>query len=197
MEYQSLVDDYSSGFSMKDIAYKYNVSIHKVAYWMDKYAIPRRNRSEATYIKSNPTGDPFKITDIDSPEKSELLSLGIGLYMGEGSKKHQHQVRFTNSDPTLIRIFLKFLRDICCVNPSKVKAWLNVFDDVSFKETMSFWLNQTQILEENFMKPTIRPHRTGTYKSKSPYGTLTIIVCNTNLLRFIKEQIAVCNSKYA
>ncbi len=50
---------YLSGNSMSGIAVNLQCSIHKVAYWMSKYGIKRRSRSEALYVKLNPKGDPF------------------------------------------------------------------------------------------------------------------------------------------
>ena len=58
---------YKSGKSMQDISRQLNCSVHKVVYWMDKYDVKRRTRSEATYIKANPGGDPFKIKTKLSP----------------------------------------------------------------------------------------------------------------------------------
>lgn len=72
---------------MANIARQRKVSIHKVVYWMEKYKIPRRSRSEATYVQKNPLGDPFRITFINSVAKTELFALGIGLFLGEGNKK--------------------------------------------------------------------------------------------------------------
>lgn len=47
---------YLSGSSMPEIAIKLQCSIHKVVYWMNKYGIKRRDRSEALYVKLNPKG---------------------------------------------------------------------------------------------------------------------------------------------
>lgn len=63
---------YLSGSSMSEIAVNLECSIHKVVYWMNKYGIKRRSRSEALYIKLNPKGDPFKIKKILEPEESLL-----------------------------------------------------------------------------------------------------------------------------
>lgn len=87
---------YSSGLSMMDISKIHKVSLHKVTYWMEKYKISRRSRSDATYLKQNPTGDPFKISTINNRNNAELLALGIALYLGEGSKK-QNGIRLANS----------------------------------------------------------------------------------------------------
>ncbi|MBI4668658.1 MAG: hypothetical protein HY747_05655 [Elusimicrobia bacterium] len=55
---------YSRRLLMAGIAEKLNCSNHKVVWWMNRRNIKRRSRSEATYIKHNPDGDPFFIKKI-------------------------------------------------------------------------------------------------------------------------------------
>ena len=72
--------------SMQEIADRLNYSLHTVSYWMQKYKIPIRSRSEATYVRRNPGGDPFLFHKPITPEEIKLFGLGIGLYWGEGNK---------------------------------------------------------------------------------------------------------------
>ena len=78
---------------MQDIADIFRCSPNKVSYWMKKYNISRRTRSEATYIKRNPDGDPFQFKVPQTLEDRELFGLGIGLYWGEGTKASLSSVR--------------------------------------------------------------------------------------------------------
>lgn len=80
LDKDQLVRLYSSGLSMMDISKRNKVSIHKVAYWMSKYSINRRSWSEATYIKKNPNGDPFKFSSPSTLEAIKLFGIGLGLY---------------------------------------------------------------------------------------------------------------------
>lgn len=186
LEFEILKKLYSSGLSISNIALQQKVSVHKVVYWMGKYKIPRRSRSDATYVQMNPLGDPFRINAIDSLEKTELFALGIGLFLGEGNKKDKFHVRFTNSDPRIIRIFLNFIRRICGVEEQKIKAFVNFFDDRLYQDCLDYWVKVTGISQAGFYKPTIRPRKIGTYKNKSKYGTITINVNNKKLLDQIK-----------
>ena len=101
---------------MQEIADELRVNLKTIQYWMDNHQIPRRNQSDATYVKRNSAGDPFKIKEALSEEERALLHLAIGLYLGEG-KKYEGcaSVALGNTDPLIIRIFLKFLREICGV----------------------------------------------------------------------------------
>lgn len=182
---------------MPDIAKKNEISVHKVVYWMKKYGISRRSSSEATYQQKNPKGDPFKLVPINTLEKTELLVLGIGLFLGEGNKRDRFHVRFTNSDSKIIKVFLSFIRKICCVQEQKIQAFINIFDDRAYEECLNYWVKITEIPPIRFYKPTIRPRKIGTYKNKSKYGTITIVVSNTKLLNQIKLWCDTYIEKYA
>ena len=172
---------------MMEIAEKTHLSYHQVVYWMKNYNISRRTRSEANYLKYNPIGDPFRIKKIKTKRDSKLFNLGIGLFLGEGTKKNKFSVMLSNSDPKIIKLFLAFLTNICGVQRDKLKAALNVFDDVDLQEALNFWQKETKIPKERFTKSTIRKARDGTYKNKSKYGTITVYISNTKLKQFIDK----------
>jgi len=165
---------------MAEIAQREHVSLNTVAYWMKKYNIKSRTRSDASYLKRHPNGDEFQVNN----NYPELLSMGIGLYLGEGTKSG-HGVRFTNSDPKNIKIFLSFLYQVCGVQKEKIKAWINYFDDSDYKSVLDFWMQKTGIRAKNFYKPFERKRKLGTYKKRSIYGTITILFDNKKL----KDQI--------
>lgn len=111
---------------MAEIAKKIGCSINKIAYWMDKYKIKRRSNSEATYVKRNPNGDPFKIKNKLNLKEQQLQGLGIGIYWGEGDKGNPHSLRVANTDPKLIRVFIRFLLEICRLEKKKLDIVLFV-----------------------------------------------------------------------
>ncbi len=172
---------YKSGLSMQEISAKTGSSYHQVTYWMDKYGIPRRSLSEAIYTKQNPDGNPFEIKELQDRKDFELFNLGVGLFLGEGTKRDKFSIRFTNSDPKIMKLFLRFLREICKVKETKIKAWLNVFDDIKTAEATDFWVKITGIPISRFDKTIIRKNKVGNYKNKSLHGTLTIYVSNKKL----------------
>lgn len=182
--------------SMQEIADTLGCSVNKVVYWMDKHGISRRGWSEATYHKRNPLGDPFQIHEPVTADERDLMMLAIGLYIGEGTKKAD-SVRFTNSNPQVIGAFLRFLEQICRVEKSKIRAWLNVHDDVNLEAAQSFWQAATGLDRKQFSKPFVQPSHGGSYADKSKYGTLTIIVGNRKLADFVKDSCSKVLDKFA
>ena len=51
---------YARKCEIKEISDNQKVSYWIVRYWMSKYGIKRRSWSDATYVKRNPNGDPFR-----------------------------------------------------------------------------------------------------------------------------------------
>jgi len=178
---------YNNGLSMMEIAKGSDCSLSGVKYWMDKYAIPRRSRSEATYIKRNPDGDPFQVKNKLTRNEIFLKGLGLGLYWGEGDKSSNNtQVRISNTDPRLIKKFKEFLIKICGVKEGKFKYYLMIFNDSDKEKAVRFWEDKLNIQRNQLGKIVIIPPQgKGTYKKKNQLGLLNIAVINKNL----KEKI--------
>ena len=185
LQKEQLEELYSSGLSMQEIALRFGCSGNKIKYWMVEHDIERRSISEAVYAKSNPNGDPFKIKELQGIEDLKLFYTAIGLYLGEGDKKSRHHVKMANTNPYILRIFLKFLREICDVNELKIGAELNIFNDVDLKKAINFWISEVGIRREQLRTITVRESRGGSYKNKSEYGTLSIYFSNIKLKKII------------
>ena len=191
-----LITAYKNGKSMSEIANDYHCSLHKVVYWMKKHGITRRSRSDAAYIKANPQGDPFNIKKTITNEEKILYGLGIGLYWGEGTKATKETVRVTNTDVAIIKVFKRFLEQICGVIPTKIHYSLVTFNDINSKDAAEYWSKQLEISEDKFGTIVSIPSQgKGTYKKKSQYGVCSITVSNIKLKRWIMDQIE--NSKHA
>lgn len=179
---------YEKGKSAVEVGKELGIPWRKVIYFMDKYGIKRRSRSEATYLKHNPNGDPFKIKKRLNPQEQCLRALALGLYWGEGSKYNPISIRLTNSDPALLRTFIEFLRNICGVNPQKIRLWITVHDDVSIEKARDYWGKELEIPFSQFSKTVVIAHHgNGTYKNKSIYGTATVCVHNMKLRQIIQK----------
>lgn len=181
---------YLKGVSMRVMAEMLDCSEHVVVYWMEKYGISRRSRSEAIYLHSNPEGDPFSIKKKLSVEDAFLYGLGVGLFWGEGTKVAPNSVRIANGDPGVILLFRKFLLEICGVKREKLRYGLVCFQDTDPGEVGRYWANQLQISPKKFGKIVRIPAQgKGTYKRKSLHGVCTLMVGNIKLKQWIMVQI--------
>lgn len=168
--------------SSAQIAIRLDCSINKVNYWLAKHSIPKRSISDAVYIKHNPNGDPFRIVEIDTIGKAQLLGMGLGLYWGEGTKANKYAIRLGNSDPELIKTFIRFLTELYQVNRDHLRFGLQVFSDLDPKSSLKYWTTELGVSENQFYKIHITPSNSlGTYRQKSKHGVLTVYYHNKKL----------------
>lgn len=176
--------------SMRDIAQTLSCSTHKVEYWLKKYDIGRRNRSDANYAKYNPDGDPFQIKENLSLNEERLYSLAIGLYWGEGGKTNYQSARLTNSDPNMILVYCKFLITICQIKPEKIHFHLQTFKDNNIVLAKKYWSEKLNISPD--LVHTCNPipsQGKGNYKKISTNGVMTVGVYNTHFRSWMMEQL--------
>jgi len=104
-------------------------------------------------IRSTAKGE---VEDISS---KELMFAGISLYWAEGYKrpivvngktKTHHPVSLTNSDPKLIKIYLRFIREICGVPEEKIRADVRIYEHQDEAHLLEFWSQTTNIPYDRF-----------------------------------------------
>lgn len=172
----------TKGLSMHEVALLLRCSENQVVYWMSKHEIKRRSISDAIYLRSNPNGDPFKIKKIETIEDAELLGMGIGLYWGEGNKRSKHSVRLGNTDPGVIKTFIRFLIEICGIDITKLHYGLQIFSDIDPEHALAFWIEQLDTDRSKFGKVVVTPSRSvDSYRIKNQTGVLTVNFHNYKL----------------
>jgi predicted transcriptional regulator len=179
-----------SQFSMAQIATKLGVSQSAVLYYLEKSQIKRRSRSDAT-VQWNITHVGKKVAKIKERltiEEEVLRVAGVMLYWAEGSKGHA-TVQFVNSDPDMIKFFLRFLRAICGIDEDRLKLLIHLYPDQDEAELISFWSRTTGVSKKNFNKSYLHQGKSGTYKRKSLYGTIALKYSDKRLLEQINEWI--------
>lgn len=110
----------------------------------------------------------------------DLSLLGASLYLCEGTKERSLKrggkifaVEFTNTDPRVVKIFLRFLREIIGADESRIKAELFSYPDLNERELKKFWSKVTKIPSNRFQKTIIFKQKTSLFKP-SPFGTVKI-----------------------
>jgi len=169
--------------SAKQIADRLDVTEPTVVYWLDKYRIRKRSISEAIYQRINSSGDPFKVKMDLSFDEEKLKVAGLMLWATEGSRKSKHTVYTSNSDPNLIKLFVKFLLGICQVRKDKIRLRVLYYPnmEMSIAEVKNFWSQETGLPENQININTYTANHD--YRSISRYGTATVAVSNIKLLK--------------
>lgn len=115
--------------------------------------------------------------DIQSISKRDLQMLGLGVYIGEGSKSFGI-TKIVNSNPKIIRLCLKWFKEVFGISNRNFRVRIHLYPDNDIKETLNFWSNVLKIPLEQFQKTQI-DIRTGKRmfkRGKLPYGTAHVTV---------------------
>ncbi len=181
---------------MAQVGAKFNVSPSAVVYYLKKNKISRRSRSDAVtqwHIKKYHK-KPVTVKEIFSKKEEALRLAGVMLYWAEGCKGWG-TVKFVNSDPSMIKLFLCFLREICGVWENRLKLLIHMYPDHDENKLIDFWSNITKVPKKNFYKSFVHTKQKGTYKKKSLYGTITINYSDKKLLDKINLWISEYKEK--
>ncbi len=123
-----------------------------------------------------------KVLAIISPR--DILMLGLGLYLGEGSKT-KRQFHFTNSDPALIKACLRWL-EILSVDTSSVRCrlFINATHRDRAATVMKRWSSMINVPLSNFNNPIfIKARQKKFYKNHDDYlGVLAVRVIRSSEL---------------
>jgi transcriptional regulator with XRE-family HTH domain len=99
----------------------------------------------------------------------ELLIAGAIAYWCEGAKSKPHRrsdrVVFINSDPDLIRFFLRFL-DATGTARASLSFRIYIHENADADAAQRFWLEITEAMPEQFLTPTLKHHNPKTVRKK-------------------------------
>ena len=120
--------------------------------------------------------------------KRDLLILGIGIYIGEGTKSHE-QVRIINSDPRIIATSIRWFVNIFSVPMENLYIRLHLYPDNNAEKAILYWSRETGIPKKNFQKISVdrRMNKKMLNYGKLPYGTAHLSVQSKGDKRFGKH----------
>lgn len=119
--------------------------------------------------------------------KSPLFLSGLMLYWAEGDKSDERErVKFSNSDPAMIKFIMKWFRKTCKVPENKFKICLHIHKLHCRKDMQEYWSKITGIPFSQFYKTQIKPTSLKQRRNKLYNGTCTVTICNKDLFRRIK-----------
>lgn len=127
------------------------------------------------------------IRDIARYKKNPLFVAGVMLYFGEGDKTTKHQVRLSNTDPILIKLYLAFLESVCGVQKDKIRIQLAVYPDIDRASNERFWSFATGVPMARFTKSILQKPRKG---GRGGQGVCTVIVSSSYLKLKMLEWLA-------
>lgn len=162
----------------------------------------RRNKN-LTQIALNRAAEARKraADEVGTFAKRDLLTAGALLYWLQGYKRPilrqgremtHHPVSFTSSDPGLVKLFLRFLREHCGVPNEKIKANVSISQNQNEQLILQNWQLETKIPMENFSRPRVTLSRSSAGKRpfhRLEHGVMQVQVASTPLYHRIMGYI--------
>lgn len=180
-----------SGYSFGMIREELGIAKGTLSYWLREVPINKINlevekRVKLSRMKMAKTKQARQSLEIKQMKKQglgevgtmgkrEFWLAGVALYWAEGSKAFE-EVTLTNSDPEIVRFYVKWLRQCCNVDPVNLRVQMHIYPDVQQKEAMEYWSNITGIPLTQFYKLQIdvRKNKRVFKAGRLPYGTIQV-----------------------
>ncbi len=131
------------------------------------------------------------LQDIGCLSEREVLLISAALYWAEGHKKltikdgkerTSHAISLANSDPAIVRLFVRFLQEIMNISSSHIRIAMRLYDHINESKARSYWRKVTGLEDTNFDKAlylvSISSKRKRPF-NRLPYGTVQIRVGDT------------------
>lgn len=126
--------------------------------------------------------------------KRELLLVGSALYWGEGTLRERRNsaiLSFSNSDAKMVRIFMRFVREVLAVPEKKIYSAIHIHPNIGELKARIFWGKVMRFPKEKFSIYRVISSA-GKFKRPKhflPYGTVNIRVNRRQLFYLIKGYI--------
>lgn len=123
--------------------------------------------------------------EFDGFSRNPIFLPGIMLYWAEGNKKTE-SIKFSNSDPLMIKFMMRWFREICNVPEEKFRISLHIHELLSRKNVERYWSKLTGIPLKQFQKTFVKPTSLGQRRNILYNGTCVICIFDRNLFRRIQ-----------
>ncbi len=135
------------------------------------------------------------IRDVGQMNERELMLVGAALYWGEGTKRggkgKSNRVIFTNSEPKMVKLYMRFLREIFGIADEKFAAELHLYESIDHLVAKQYWSEITGIPVARFWSTNLvsRASQNKRPFNRLPYGTIGIRVSSRTLFNKIMGMI--------
>jgi hypothetical protein len=206
------IDLRTQGFSYREIMQQIPVAKSTISDWLHSVQLAQHQKQRLTEKRIAARGKGGKAwheqkiflineiietakEEIDSISYRELWLIGIMLYWAEGSKEKKYRrgcyMKFTNSDPGMIRIFLCWLRYICGkeLDDLHFSIYIHETHRCRKEEIIEFWSKSTNVDEARLQQIYYKKGNPKTIRKnigEDYYGIFVIYIKNSSsLLRTI------------
>lgn len=177
--------------SIREIAKLLRFSTHKISYWLLKYNIRVRNKSDAIYIRKNENKNHSIIHPLNIHSQEFLFGIGCGAYWGGGALSEKtSSLQLSSEDPRLLCIFINFIQHVFGVKKSEMRVSIRIKKGKNIYGVREYWAHALAMPHSQFQKKIVMFQGGGVSKKRNAeYGTATIRVHDRKLNIIFLEMI--------
>ena len=184
----------AKGKTLLDIAQQLHVSKSSVSLWVRdvpftpsprRYGAKRRsNRLRDEKLAEIAALDAEGLARIGTLSEDAFFVAGVALYAGEGGKT-DGEVRFANTDPTMVRFFCAWLRRFFDVEEHRLRVRVYLHMGLDLDAAQQDWSTVTRVHVEQFGKPYRAASDATIRLTKHEYGCAYVSYCCSRTHRAI------------
>lgn len=192
----------SEGATLTQIADELGVSKGSVSMWcrdvefeptprLRGHPSQREHPARAVRLRDAEVARDEAETIVGSINERDLLMYGLGLYHGEGAKT-QRMVKLTNTSPTLLAVFVTWLRRFFAVDEKRLRVRLHLHDQIDECTAVAFWSHVLGIPADQFHQThRVVARSAGT---KHPNGCASVVYSDAAMHRRVIALITAVSS---
>lgn len=123
---------------------------------------------------------------------------GLMLHLGEGDKRNGTRINLANTDPEVIKFFIKWLDNFLGIAHKEVKIQLHLYENMDIDTEVKFWKEELGLQDNQLYKTQIRRLQKSSFSYVGSYrhGTCSIFVPGvkrkTELMMATKALLDTC-----
>lgn len=195
------------------------ISKSTLSYWLRDYPLSEQRIKELKRIGARRNEQAIekyretmhrkrekRLTEIYQTQKKLILPLnnreffiaGLLLYWGEGTKCRRDGLSISNSDPSVIRFFIYWLKKSLAIPKKKIRILLHLYNDMNINNELNYWSKILRIPLRQFNRSYIKktPSTRINHKGGFGHGTCNARINSVPLAEKIFMSLKVISNKY-
>lgn len=161
---------------------------------IENYIATRRRKKEAL-LKQVYDEERETILPIST---RELFVSGLFLYWGEGGKTSLSEISLSNTNPAVIKAFMRWAEQALGVDRDRIVIKLQLYSDMDLQKEMEVWAKTLGVPTSRFRRPYFKTSKFSslTYNRGFGHGTCNVFVRNAILARKVMMGLKVIENYF-
>lgn len=155
----------------------------KIERFRNTMRVKREKRFRESYSKY--------LKKFSQPSEESQFVAGLMLYLAEGSKKDDYHITLANTDPKVIKFFMRWANQFMDISRSSFRVQLHLYPNMDIDKEVTFWQKELGITREQFYKHQIRVLQKGSfsYRESFRHGTCSVYFSGSDKKRELMAAI--------